>query len=838
MQTMIAAQPSSTASPPPTHGAVERALELATSLAKSMLERMLLQTVESLHARESAAQDMMVRIQFADAVRALQGQQSMLLDRFPELLRDGLRAATHQVSTVSAQPGHLATLRFDQLELMNDEQMQAKVEIARALQNSMQVCEHELTELDALMCAALGLARVQSERNPLRPHSYVMALDAALALATEHAAQRVLWMQSLGAALGKQLREVYREISAFLKLQHIQAASYALQTSPNVVAVRTTAPRVTVDQLRHVLSGERMLAATGAVADSGAGADTAKASAFTYVASGAGTPSALQHIGTEELARDLEQIGELVRRISDTQIHVMQTGGILAADALGMEVAHIDSNASDMLSQFFKTLPSISHDSIASQQNEEEVAQEVVRMLLDNLQSDQRMLPAIRRCISSLELPLVQLAKVDAHFLAEKTHPARVLLDEITARSMGFYSEKAEGFTEFFAPIERALALLHDKSIENAQPFVSAWQAIQNAWVEHQKASAQAREHAVHALLQVEQRNVLAEKIARELTRRDDAALAPAYVKQFLAGPWSQVLAKVRLASDKTPQDAQAMLAPITDLLWSVVPSLASKNKPRLVRMIPALLTQLRHGLASVQSPAAHHAAFFDQLMQSHEAALKATVIKASIVIPTPPAYAPEVSETLPLANARQIMEQEFEEADESIPWLAPQEAQDSGFMSDYPQSLPADSQPPGMQPSPQAGRDDMAKMHPQARAEAPVPVQHPTPATALVQAQAPTQQPATSLPMGDLVPPVLASWVDLYSDGRWVRAQLTWASPHGTLYMFTGASGRPYSMTRRALDKMLAAQTLRVVMQDSMVVGALDAVAQTALRNTIEAKP
>ena len=77
------------------------------------------------------------------------------------------------------------------------------------------------------------------------------------------------------------------------------------------------------------------------------------------------------------------------------------------------------------------------------------------------------------------------------------------------------------------------------------------------------------------------------------------------------------------------------------------------------------------------------------------------------------------------------------------------------------------------------------------------------------------------------------SAWIEMF-DGSWSRWQLTWASPHSTLYMFTHGSGKTQSMTRRLLHKMLAAGTVRTVAQQTVVDGALDAVAQAALRNSI----
>lgn len=100
---------------------------------------------------------------------------------------------------------------------------------------------------------------------------------------------------------------------------------------------------------------------------------------------------------------------------------------------------------------------------------------------------------------------------------------------------------------------------------------------------------------------------------------------------------------------------------------------------------------------------------------------------------------------------------------------------------------------------------------------------------------------PDSALPLGaaahepDALPAqelAVGAYVDLLGDG-WERWQLTWASPHGLLFMFTQANGTTRSMTRRKLNTMLAQGSLRLVSAHPVVDGALDAVARAAWRNS-----
>ena len=127
--------------------------------------------------------------------------------------------------------------------------------------------------------------------------------------------------------------------------------------------------------------------------------------------------------------------------------------------------------------------------------------------------------------------------------------------------------------------------------------------------------------------------------------------------------------------------------------------------------------------------------------------------------------------------------------------WIAPAEAQDSGFMD-----------PSTRMPLFQATQAGFA----------------------------PTSAGAAG---GPELPLALAvgHWVELQQDGQLLRWQFTWASPHGTLMLFTDAAGKTHSMTPRLAQAMADAGTMRLVASGAVVDGALDAVADAALRNSLD---
>jgi hypothetical protein len=290
------------------------------------------------------------------------------------------------------------------------------------------------------------------------------------------------------------------------------------------------------------------------------------------------------------------------------------------------------------------------------------------------------------------------------------------------------------------------------------------------------------------ALQNAEQRNLLAEKIANEIVAHPDAVQVPEVVTEFLCGPWAQVVAQARMVGPSGAGAADKYQALISAMLWSTHPELSRKNTSKLTRLVPLLLGTLREGLESIHYPATKASAFLEALMGLHQLAFRS-------------APKPKVGEAQARVAAVAALRQNLLE--EGNPWVAPEEARASNFMD-----LP------------------VAPSEPEEQTVAAVEAPTDGVSSAFLAAEPVAEVPISALPLG--------SWVELLTNGQWTRTQLSWASPHGTLFLFTTAAGATQSMTRRSCDKLVAAGNLRVVSGRPVVDGALNAVAQMAMRNSV----
>jgi len=765
--------------------------------------------VKVLYTRELTARSLHERDALIASTKLLQSKDSELRALYPKAL---LTAFTSPEQVKKVAPLTMAEVRFEQLELMDEVQVQESVAIARAQQLALLATDASLAELNTLICGALGLGSVRAESNPLRPEAYVNALKSVLEQISVPSATRMDWLATLSVALGAELHTLYSTLAKTLTGQGVVAVGYAKAQAPIGLGVgvpgsvsrdthqqgptsRTASAGsvsaggpssnhqsgaqaltkdgaddaiLTLDKLRRLLAGEFDQPVAGNRVQSFAQQFAREFEADVYAQQVPVTDFASTVPAAFEALEEMKQVAQVVQRLE--QRHGAATpsnsGGDTSVEAIRDMLRRTATGVAQALSL------------------------EVVSLMVDNMVRNPRLLEPIQRLIAELEPSLLLLSLVDPRFFTDKRHPARELLQEITDRSLAYESTQAAGFGGFLKDLQEAVTPLASAAIDNAEPFERVLLVLREAWHVSAQQRERAREDAVRVLQHAEQRNLLAEKIARQIDSHPDSARVPEVVIDFLCGPWAQVVAQARILGGANSGAADKYQALISAMLWSAHPELTRKNITKLTRLVPLLLNTVRDGLDTIRYPATKTSAFLEALMGLHQLAFRSAgkpVEKA-----TQPA-APR----LPGARAHLL------EGDN--PWVAPEEASVSNFM-EFPEhqaalALPILDAPPATIAS--------------------------VPATSEVAAVKTADAALDELPLG--------SWVELQTNGQWVRTQLTWASPHGTLFLFTSVFGTTQSMTRRSRDKLVANGCLRLVSAQTVVGGALDAVAQIALRNSLD---
>jgi len=669
----------------------------------------------------------------------------------------------------SAEP---SLVRFSDIQLFDTREIDESIEFALAQQEVFRSVDDILPPFSALISGLLGWITVQAHLNPLKPDAFVRALHRTLIQHVPDDAVRATLLTPAAGLLGVSLRQLYREASDWLRSQGVEPAdplggpagdSAASRAKP--VENTVTRTLLTLDKLRRLLSGELE-----------AGSSNAGMKDFMHT-----VPASFVAL------QDLKLLEPMMKRLAERSAQMpARAGGVSSSAATPAQVAR---------------------EQTQSKQLGRRLGKEVVRMMLDHLMLDQRLLPKVRRQLRLVEPVLLKLSKSDPRFFSERQHPARQFLDRLTHRSLGYATERDDGFVKFLKSISDAVEVLA-KGAGDAASFSQVLQGLDESWARDEVVQRQRQEAAARALLHVEQRNLLARRHAEEFSERFASQKLPDFVTDFLQGPWSQVVAESQLSCLDGTGDPQGYLALIDDLVWSARLRLTRRNPVRLVRLVPQLLGQLRQGLKLIDFPEERIAAFFDELITLHEKAFESH--RAAIAMDGREQV--DVQLDIDLAN---LIEDDPHAVEEQI-----EEGLDEVLSANLPESSLPESAAFWVSDDDSGGADYQG-------VEA---------ATAMDFSGKPDV--AGALVNRPWSPADLStgSWVELLLNDAWVRAQLTWCSPHRTLFMFISGAGLAHSMSRRTMERLGLQNRIRVVSSGDVIDSALDAVVQTALRNELGA--
>ncbi|MBE0473001.1 DUF1631 family protein [Rhodoferax sp.] len=693
----------------------------------------------------------------------LDKKAAALCAQFPALLRQALQSK----QVTSSQFGELAMgeLSHDLLEQMDETQVQERVEMARVLRLVHNSAQDSLCELDSYMSTLLGRDQIRPEGNPLRPKIYLKVLHELLVDAAVPTSTRIIWFGYMATPLGKALKGSYASLAKNIQSYGVPPLLSVKKVEPQRPSVQPEqANLLTLDRVHGLFAGQSTVQQNKAP-------DEAEAQFSGEFESNAWDAQEDTDEPTTDFAATIPAAFMALQNMN-------QVEDVVARLPQGQRAPPGTASQSESIRQKYRR---------RCQNSAQVLSFEVMCQMLDNLLQDTRLLGPIRRVIEDLEPALFRLVKVDVRFFNNKLHPARRLLQEVTQRGLAFDSVDAPGYALFIRSLHRYVNPLSRMPVHSAEPFELALRNLNAMWSEQSAVTSQTVEQAMQALGRAEERNLRAEKMVAALEQIPDMQRVNASVAQFLYGPWAQVMAYAELNNVEGVEDPGGYKELVNLLLWSAQPELTRQHVASLTREMARLLSKLREGLALINYPANQTSLFFDVLTQLHQQALR-----------------PSIGES----RQQNIAPKENPLGDYKH-WLAPEEAQASGFMEMF------DEAPP---PAPADGADLAGK-----------------PMLESVLPQASQVEPVSSA--AELAQLTVGAWLEMRVQGTWQRSQLSWISPQSSLYLFTNVNGNTQSMTRRVLEKMLAVNALRVVSEQSVVDDALNAVVHAAMLNSLDIK-
>jgi hypothetical protein len=259
---------------------------------------------------------------------------------------------------------------------------------------------------------------------------------------------------------------------------------------------------------------------------------------------------------------------------------------------------------------------------------------ELVGMMFDQVLRDGQVPAEIKALISRMQFPVLKAALLDADFFASNTHPSRRLIDRIASTATGWepYGDENESYRK---EVERVVRTVLEKFDKDIGIFEKLLAEFDNFVGEVSPRDNDPVARAKRALEEAEKREILAINTTIQVRRAFERVELEPYLREFLIGPWVQVLVTATLREATTPGFSKSFRESIHEIVWSVQPKATSEERKRLVTLIPNLTRVVRDGLALIRMNERDQQTFFQSLMSSHAMAVKpvdqATYIKSSV---------------------------------------------------------------------------------------------------------------------------------------------------------------------------------------------------------------
>lgn len=596
---------------PPVHrlpAPIEQASARIQQAARAAVER----SVESLGLAALSALSAAQRSDLLAAQFELDRKSAVFLLAFNDALQTRLRR-----ECAPRQDFDRSRSDWSELSLMDDTEVERKVQVERLGLQIAHGCEWELRELVGYLSSVLSRERMDGEANPLRPE----AVADALMRACEAASERIEVRQALTAELARTLADTmgatYKAIVADMQASGVKPAS---------LAVRMSDSRSGADSRRGPLAGEgRDSGAGGLGRPSRAGA--AGGTGATGFGTGASSRGAA--LAQEPAPRGGVTFGQVpqgmmsvIRRlaVSDPAAFTgaAESWGTADGDGEGPPLM-----APNMIRAHRDELRAVARGAI------DHMVIDVVGSLFDQILSDPKVPPQVARQIARLQLPVLRVALGDPSFFSSRRHPVRRFINRIASVAAGVDDFDGPRGQQLLARIRALVEEVVEGDFEQVGIYEARLGELEQ-FVAAQERAAVVNEHGdAAALLQRKEDQLRQQRLyAAQLEGELKSIPAPEFLRQFVAEVWSQCVVR---AVDRHGADSditKRLRRTALELLMSVQAKSSPQQRKTFLAELPNLMRALNEGLDLIAWPDAQRRAFFGQLLPAHAEALKNAIVR------------------------------------------------------------------------------------------------------------------------------------------------------------------------------------------------------------------
>jgi hypothetical protein len=242
---------------------------------------------------------------------------------------------------------------------------------------------------------------------------------------------------------------------------------------------------------------------------------------------------------------------------------------------------------------------------------------DIVAMLFDYILDDPNIPDVMRALIGRLQIPLLKVALLEREFFTRKSHPARQLLNRLAATAVG-WDEQLGNDDPLYRKVESIVQTIIDKFEDDTSLFAQLLEDL-DEFLRQEEERAELRAERSAKVMEGQERLEAAKSTTlEEIEPRVSGEMNLDFVREFVTRHWKNLLFIICARQGKDSDAWQQAVATMDELIWSVKPKHTLAERKRLVAMQPTLLSNLRSGMERLSIPATERDDFIARLVHAH----------------------------------------------------------------------------------------------------------------------------------------------------------------------------------------------------------------------------
>ena len=295
----------------------------------------------------------------------------------------------------------------------------------------------------------------------------------------------------------------------------------------------------------------------------------------------------------------------------------------LQAGQSGFEVGGASVQFSGIPTGLHNVLRDLQESPLGQKANQlESMTIEMVAMLFDFIFETKDLPDGIKALLARLQIPVLKAAMLDGAFFAKKTHPARLLVNELAQAGLGWSPVMGQD-DPLYKQTERIVHAVLERFSDDLGLFDELRTDLQAFLAREEEAAEANISTSAEEINQRDRRDMAAVVARSEIERRVESHPIPTFLATFLRQHWLGALTHVYVASGDESEAWTSAVTTLEDLVWSVQPKRSTDERKHLVALLPSLLKRLSGGMLSQTWTPDERERFMSNLVEAHAAAVK-----------------------------------------------------------------------------------------------------------------------------------------------------------------------------------------------------------------------